>query len=160
MKKAISLVLLIVMVLSCVGFAACVGGGVIPPGGGTTPPPSDGGTTPTPTPTPTGGGFTRNDMPVYPGCGQAGKMAWAIPPEEGEWQRVEWRWYETGDSQSKVVAFYQSEMPKNGWQQTMTMEMGELSWFMYTKNNEQDGAMVWIGAEDGKTTIGLMRGGE
>jgi hypothetical protein len=59
-----------------------------------------------------------------------------------------------------VVAFYQSAMPQNGWQQMASMEMGEVSWFMYMKNNEKDGAMVWVGEEDSKTGIGLMRGGE
>lgn len=150
MKKTISLLLLIVMVLACISLAACQAGEMTTP--------SDGGT-PTPAPS-SGGGFTWNDMPVYPGAKQTEKAAWAIPPEEGEWQRTEWRWYETGDSQSQVIAFYQSVMPQNGWQRMASMEVAEVSWCMYTKNNERDGAMVWVGAEEGKTYIGLMRGEE
>ncbi len=159
MRKTISLMLLIVMVLACVGFTACGVGEVTPPSsGGTTPTPSDGGT-PTPAPS-SGGGFTWNDMPIYPGATQGGEVAWSMPPEEGEWQKAEWRWYETSASPSQVIAFYQSAMPQNGWQQMASMEVEEVSWLMYMKNNEQDGAMVWVGAEEGKTYIGLMRGGE
>ena len=150
MKKTISLLPLIVTVLACVSLAACQAGEMTTP--------SDGGT-PTPAPS-SGGGFTWNDMPVYPGAKQTEKAAWAIPPEEGEWQRTEWRWYESGDSQSHVIAFYQSAMPQNGWQRMASMEVAEVSWCMYTKNNERDGAMVWVGAEEGKTYIGLMRGEE
>ena len=74
--------------------------------------------------------------------------------------KVEWRHYETSASKSKVFAFYQSAMPGKGWQQMMKMEMEELSWLMYTKNNEKDIAWVYIGEEDGKTMFHLMRGSE
>jgi hypothetical protein len=41
-----------------------------------------------------------------------------------------------------------------------SMEVEEVSWCVYTKNNERAKAMVWVGAEEGKTYIGLMRGEE
>jgi hypothetical protein len=41
-----------------------------------------------------------------------------------------------------------------------SMEVEEVSWCMYTKNDERDGAMLWVGAEEGKTYVGLMRGEE
>lgn len=85
-------------------------------------------------------------------------MTWATSPEEAEWQKAEWKWYETGDGQNEVVAFYQSAMPAKGWQQIGMWQVEEVSWFYYTKNNENDGAMVWIGTDEGKTAIGLMRG--
>lgn len=40
------------------------------------------------------------------------------------------------------------------------MQVPEGNWFWYTKNNEQDVAWVWIGSEEGKTIISLMRGSE
>lgn len=156
MKKVVSLVLLVVMVLACAGFAACDGGGAPPPSGEPTPPPSEDGVTPPPS----AGGFTWDDMPTYPGASQIAKGSWMEPPQEGELHRVEWRHYETGDGKSKVFAFYKSAMPGKGWQQMMEMEMGEVSWLIYTKNNEKDVAWVYVGEEDGKTLIHLMRGSE
>ena len=154
MKKIIFLALVAVMLLACVSFTAC-GGGAPPSGEGAES--GDGTTAP---PSSDGDGFTWNDAPTYPGASQIARGSWAIPPEEGEWQRAEWRHYETGDSQSTVVAFYQSAMAQNGWQQMMEMEIEEISWFWYTKNNEQDGAMVWIGKDNGNTIISIMRGGQ
>ena len=56
-----------------------------------------------------------------------------------------------------VAMFYKMEMPKNGWQETMWMEVQEMSWGAYNKNGEQDAAMVWITSEDGTTILALMR---
>ena len=49
MKKVLSLVLVVVMLLGCIGFVACGGGdgGTTPPSNGETAPPSNGETTPT-----------------------------------------------------------------------------------------------------------------
>ena len=149
MKRLICVALALVVAFTCLGLAACGGGD-----GGTTP--SDGDTTP-----PSGvGGFTWNDMPVYPGAKQIQEMAWTIPSEEGEWTKAEWRYYETGDSVSTVTTFYKSQMPGKGWQDTFWMEMEEMQWGCYIKNNEQDVAWVWIGSEEGKTVISLMRATE
>ena len=153
MKKAISLVLILVVILGSIGLVACGGGET-----GTTPTPSNGGTTPTPSPTPPPSGLNWTDMPVYSGVvTQVQKGSWAIPPEEGEWTKVEWRYYETGDSVSQVAAFYRAQMPGNGWQEVAWMEMQEMSWGLYNKNDEKDGAMIWVGSDEGKTFIALMR---
>ena len=109
---------------------------------------------------PSGGGFTRNDVPVYPGASQVAKGSWMTRPEEGESHKVEWRHYETSNSASTVFAFYQFTMPQNGWQKMMEMEVEELSWLIYTKNNEKDVAWVYVSGEDDKTLIHLMRGSE
>ena len=166
MKKIVAVVLLVAMVLACASVAACGGGGVTPPPAGeptpappseTTPPqPSDGGVTPPSS----GGGFTWDDMPVYPGAAQVAKGSWMEPPEEGEMSRVEWRHYQTGDGKDNVIAFYKSAMPGKGWQEMASMEMGELSWLMYTKNNEADLAWVYVGEGDGETLIHAMRASE
>jgi len=142
------------MALGCVGFVACGGG----EDGGTTP--SNGETAP-----PSGGGLTWADMPVYPGANRIQEMTWTIPSEEGEWTELEWRYYETSGSVSAVTTFYKSQMPAKGWQEQgwmdwSGMEMEEMQWGYYTKNNEQDVAWVWIGSEEGKTVISLMRATE
>ena len=146
MKKAISL--LLVLMLGCVGLVACGGGEGS--SGGAAPPEEEG------TP-PSGGGFTWNDMPVYPGANQVQKGSWSIPPAEGDYSKVEWRYYETGDSMSTVASYYRSQMPAEGWQEMGWMEMEDVSWGYYSKNNEQDGAMIWVGSDEGETFISLMR---
>jgi hypothetical protein len=158
MKKVISLVLVLVIMLGCVGLTAC--GGEKGEGVGTTPPTNGEPTAPAEKETPSsGGGLTWNDMPVYPGANQITKGTWTIPPaEEGDYSKVEWRYYETGDSASDVAAFYKSQMPSKGWEEIGWMEMQDMSWGIYNKNNEEDAAMVWTGSgEEGKTVIALMR---
>ena len=150
MKKVMSLVLLTLMVLASLSFAACVGGATTPPSGeGTTPPPS-------------GGGFTWNDMPVYPGASQAAKGTWTIPPtEEGQFAEIEWRHYETGDSLSTVVSFYKSQMPGNGWEEAGWFETPDMHMGNYSKNSKQDVAVVTVTSLiEGGILIALMRASE
>lgn len=164
MKKIISLVLVVVMMLGCVGFIACGGGETE-----TAPPTEEEDVTlPTEEGEPTellpSGAVTWNDMPVYTGANRIQEMTWTIPPAEGEWVKLEWRYYETRDSVSEVAAFYKSQMPAYGWGEqfwyVMEVEMEEMQWGWYTKNNEQDVAMIWIGFEEGETGFALMRGSE
>jgi len=158
LKKVISLVLVVVMMLGCIGLVACGGGEEVgpPPTEEEAPPPSE----EEPTPPPPGVGLTWGDMPVYPGANQVQKVTWSIPPAEGDFLRIEWRYYETRDSVSAVATFYKSQMPGKGWEETFWMEMDEMRWGYYAKNNEQDGAMVWVGFDEGKTFIALMRATE
>ncbi len=157
MKKVIPLVLVVVMMLGGIGLVACGGEEVGPP-------PTEEEEAPPPTeeeaPPPSEVGLTWNDMPVYPGANRIQEMTWTIPSEEGEWTKIEWRYYETGAIISTVTDFYKSQMPGKGWEETFWMEMEEMQWGYYSKNNEQDVAWVWIGSEEGKTVISLMRATE
>jgi hypothetical protein len=160
MKRLISIMLVLAMVMGSVGFVACTCAQ-----SETTPPPSNGGTVPPSngdtTPPPTTGGVTWNDMPVYPGANQVEEMSWTMPlEEEEEWSKVEWRYYETRASVSEVAAFYKSQMPGKGWQDQGWMDMVEIQWGYYTKNHEQDVAMIWLSSEEGKTVFSLMRATE
>jgi len=157
LKKAISLVLVLVVVLSCVGLVACAGRGE------SETPSSNGGTTSTSggeAPPPSVGGLTWDDMPVYAGAEQIQKASWAIPATEGDWSKVEWRYYRMEDALNDVgmvAMFYRMEMPKNGWQEMRQMEKQDMSWSYYSKNDEKDGAAVWISYDEGKTVFALMR---
>lgn len=157
MRRTISLLLVVVITLGCIGFAACGDGEEKE----TTPPPSSEQTnnqTPQQAESSTSGGdLSWSDVPVYSGAKQVQKGSWSIPPAEGDYSKVEWRYYETSDNVSNVVSFYKDKMPGKGWEQMGWMEMPEMNWGMYNKNNEQDAAMVWICSEDGKTFIALMR---
>ena len=56
-----------------------------------------------------------------------------------------------------VAMFYKMEMPKNGWQQMMEMEVQDVAMLFYTKSNENDAAYIWVGSQDNKTVFALMR---
>lgn len=162
MKKVALITLILVLVLSCFSLAACGGG--------------DGDdeitsieteetaeeTTDEPTETPAPaqpGDLTWNDMPVYSGASQIQKGSWAIPAEQGEWSKVEWRYYETGDSTDAVASYYKAQMLNKGWSEMMWMEAEGIAWAYYTKNSEKDGAMFWctVDEDEGKTIFAVMR---
>jgi cytochrome c553 len=107
------------------------------------------------------GGLTWNDMPVYPGAVAVSEMTMNFPAdEENDWTKSEHRVYETSDDVAAVSDFYEAQMPANGWEEMMTMNTGEASMYNYTKNNEQDGAYIWIvtDEDEGKTVIQMTRG--
>ena len=83
-----------------------------------------------------------------------------IPSDEGDYSKVEWHYYETGDNIDSVVNFYQDKMPDNGWDEMMWMDIEDVAYGMYTKNNEADAAMIWMMEEDGDTVIAMMRASE
>ena len=158
MKRALSLVLVMLIVLGCVSLVACGG----EENGVSTPQDSEAenGEAKSEEEVSTlssGDGLIWKDMPIYSGAKTIAKGAWAIPAAEEDWSKVEWRYYETNDTLSEVAKFYKSQMPDSGWQETMWMDAGEMSWAFYQKNNEQDGAMIWVNANNGNTVIALMR---
>ena len=104
-----------------------------------------------------GGGLTWSDIPIYSGAKQVQKGTWAIPAEQGEWSKVEWRYYESDDSADDVASFYKSQMPSEGWHETMWMEAEGVAWAYYSKNGEEDGAMFWVASDEGETFFALMR---
>lgn len=167
MKRVILFMITLAVVSACLGLVACGG----EEEGGTSPPPSKVETT-TPSgegakpsapsveeakPSAPSGGLTWNDIPVYSGAKQVTKGSWSIPPSEGDYSKVEWRYYETGDSLDAVASFYKSKMPDNGWEEMGWMEVPQMKWGGYSKNNENDAATVWVGSDNGETAIALMR---
>ena len=141
--------------ITCIGFIACGGNGngtTLPPSKKETPTPPEEATMPSPS-----GGFTWDDIPVYPDAKQVQKGSWLIPPAEGEYSKVEWLYYETSDSVDTVSSFYKGQMPNNRWKEMGWMETPEMNWGMYSKNNEHDAAMVWMGLDEDRTYIALMR---
>ncbi|MBA7683058.1 hypothetical protein ES703_91414 [subsurface metagenome] len=99
-------------------------------------------------------------MPVYSGAKQVQKGSWSIPSTEGDYSKVEWRYYESGDSPETIAAFYKTQMPAKGWEEMGWMEVPDMSWGLYSKNNENDAAMVWVALDDGNSVIAMMRATE
>lgn len=139
MKKVMPLVLATVMTLGFSWLIACGGGSEVP--------------------SPVAG-LTWDDIPVYAGAKQIQEATWSMPTTEEDWAKVEWRYYGMDDDVNDVrmvTMFYKMEMPKNGWQEIDQMETQDMSWGYYTKNNEKDGAVIWVGYDNGKTVFALMR---
>ena len=158
MKNTIYFLLTVVLLLGCIGLIACgeKDGGATQEPAQTPSSPST--SSPTQIAPSTIGGLTWNDMPIYSGASQIQKGSWAIPPAEGDYSKFEWRYYEVKDSLDKIAAFYRSQMPNKGWEEKGWMEVQQMNWGMYTKNDEKDAAMVWINSEEGKTVVALWRG--
>jgi len=158
LKKFLLLVLVFALILGCLGLAAC---GSSEDEEEVTPPPAEEEEVAPPEEEEaeplSGGKLTWSDMPVYSGADQIQKGSWAMPPAQGEWSKVEWHYYETGDSVDKVASFYRDKMPDKGWDEMMWMEAEGVAWAYYSKNNEKDGAMFWISSDEGKTVFALMR---
>jgi hypothetical protein len=153
MKKALLFVILAVLLIMCIGLVACGGNNE----GTATQEPAKTTAASTKTTVASSGGLTWNDMPVYSGAKETQKGSWSIPANEGDYSKVEWRYYEVSGSMADIVSYYKSKMPGNGWTETAWMEMGTTAWGMYNKNSEKDASMVWIMAEGGKTILSMMR---
>jgi hypothetical protein len=156
MKKVVSLLLALALLLCCTGLVACGGGG-----DESTKTTTKSTTTSSSTKTTTqasGSSLSWNDMPIYSGAGQIQKGTWAVPPaEDSDYSKFEWRYYESSAGVETVSAFYKSQMPAKGWTEKGWMEMQEVYWGMYDKNNEKDAALVWIASQEGKTVIAMWR---
>ena len=153
MRKLLTLLLVLILISAGISMFACSGKEKAEE----TQTPATSEPTKEPAIVPSTGGLTWNDMPVYPGAKQVQKGSWSIPPTEGDYSKVEWRYYESGDNLDTIATSYKTQMPARGWEEMGWMEVPEMRWGIYNKNNENDAAMVWIASDDGKSVIALMR---
>jgi len=157
LKKLLLLLLVSILVLAGISLFAC--GGEEEVEETQTPPASEPTMAPEkePVTAPSTGGLTWNDMPVYSGAKQVQKGSWSIPPAEGDYSKVEWRYYESGDNLDTIATFYKNQMPAKGWEEMGWMEVPDMRYGVYNKNNENDAALVWVASDEGKGVIALMR---
>ena len=179
MKKLVSLALVLVLAIGCVSLVACNGGEEEEPA-----PSAEATATPKPEAAApseeeeaaapeeeaaapeeesVSGGFTWDDMPIYPDA-EEDEDALSIEGASEEGVRMEWRHYKTTDSFDKVVAFYKSGMSEYDWERVRwaDMEPTTAGWSMeggiYAKNDHHDQASVEIADKaDGSVYIALMR---
>ena len=154
MKKALA-ILAITAVFALV-LAGCGSGGTATTTTATTSP-TGSITSTTTTSTSSGGDVSWDDVPVYSNASAVQKGSWAIPPAEGTWGTVAWKYYETGDSLDAVTSFYDDQMPGNGWSEQGNLNTAVFNWRFYTKNGENDAAMIWVGSQNNQTVFALMR---
>jgi hypothetical protein len=167
MKKTISIVIALLVILSCVGTTACDSEkekgatqtqtqsqqqkttGAAPK---TTQPQSAG----------SAGGSSAgwSDMPIYPGAQENMKVS----SDKNETINnkpavIESRMYTTSDKRDNVVAFFKDKMPANGWKETVWTEtkVGDKgsSIGQYDKNGGDSISIVQISDTDKGTLIKL-----
>ena len=162
--KKVALTLTLAMLIVGITLAGCA-----PKSGGTTQTPAS---TPTTTPAPstapsatpsgapapqaTTGGAAWSDIPIYPSLRQVQEKNIPFPPTANN-IKAEFRYYETGDAPEKVVTYYKSQMPANGWEQAAWTEAPQVAMGGYTKSQEEHIAWVWVFAAEGKTQVMLGR---
>ncbi len=164
MRKLISLILVLSLVLTCVTLVGCNGGDgdeEIPgfPTAGSSPDdrPSPADTADTPD---TSGDFTWDDVPAYPGADREEEFSMSMGGggEYGDFERIEWRYYSSDDGVDEIADFYEDEMPDKGWTEVMVMTIAEMTWSYWEKDNGNTGAYVGASEDDGETMLWMWRG--
>ena len=108
-----------------------------------------------------------SDVPAYANSTQVSVRTWLVLPTEGvDWAGLEWKYFSSDDSWQTVNAFFNTELPKNGWQykaedvpdNILQIESNYLTkfsyyedfpspevWSAFTKNNGRDWVIIWVG---------------
>ena len=92
------------------------------------------------------------DMPIYPGAKPSNSWSSAARGGKGVMAGLE-----TDDPKSKVISFYQAELPKNGWVIDTTTNTEEGAMFIVRKN-DRIGWVTITAEKNEKTTIGIIVG--
>jgi hypothetical protein len=98
-----------------------------------------------------GGGKTPEnfgDIPIYPGCTQLMKIT-GDEDNDGQPGILDHRIYITSDSVEKVVNFYKTQMPLNGWNEDMWAE-STITIGSYSKSEKNSAAVIGIAPADAK----------
>jgi hypothetical protein len=105
------------------------------------------------------GGAMKN-IPIYPGAtAVTGVTPPPVPGAAGGYEDVEARLYETGDDKDKVCDFYESEMPKAGWEKAIFMAVDEGCITSWLSRDGKTGATVVVAEQsDGKVFISIVAG--
>jgi hypothetical protein len=97
-------------------------------------------------------------VPIYPGAEQVFRYKWD-DISGGKPVTLEKRIYETADNTNDVAAFYETQMPANGWEEKLWTEIQTVFTGQYQKNDGQDFVAIGIAPndKDGGTSISFDR---
>jgi hypothetical protein len=123
----------------------------------TTAPPEE--TTSTTAPASSTGG-TKNiwsDIPIYSGAQPAADTGFGLTIQgDPSFPNSEWRFYETPSSVSPVSDFYNKQMPDKGWTKESWLDMGEMQYGSFVKNNETRRCLIYVIANENVTSINIL----
>lgn len=104
-----------------------------------------------------GGDVTWDDVPVYPGADRTMEFSGSMGGEEGDCDRLEWRYYEVSADPADVADYYLDEMPGHGWTKYGEMKMsGVGAWSMWTKGDGADAAYIYAMGDGEEDTVLMM----
>jgi hypothetical protein len=121
-------------------------------------------TTPTKTSSPpkttsTGSG-TRDiwsDVPIYTNAKAAEDEGFSLSVGgDPSYSQIEWHFYASTDAYTKVVDFYTKQMPAKGWTKMMWVNVGEMAYGTFQKNNEDRLCMVYVIKTEGGAGINIQ----
>jgi hypothetical protein len=94
-----------------------------------------------------------------PGSSRIQKGNWSIPADnKTDYVNMGWQYYEVPSPVADMASYYRKQMAARDWNEKSWNDTPQMSWGLFTKNNENDAAMVWISTgETGKTVIALWR---
>jgi hypothetical protein len=100
------------------------------------------------------------NVPIYPGATEtAGVAPPPVPGATGDYEDVEARLYKTGDDKDKVCDFYESEMPKAGWEKAIFMTVDDGCITTWLSSDGKIGATIVVAEQsDGKVFISIVAG--
>ena len=109
-------------------------------------------------PPPSGG--TMQNIPIYPGATAVmGATPPPVPGGTGGYKDVEVGLYETGDDKGKVCDFYETEMPRAGWEKAIFMTVDEGCITTWLLSDGKTGATVVVAEQsDGQVFISMVAG--
>ncbi len=111
--------------------------------------------------TPESGDFWA-DIPVYKRASRVEEINITIPQAQQprDFDRLEWRYFKTGDTVESVALFYKTAMPQNGWQRIMWMDLPEDASFGTWRKRDGDIVSFTSVARDREehTAITIWRG--
>jgi hypothetical protein len=121
-------------------------------------------TTPTKTSSPpkttstgSGTGDIWSDIPIYPNAKAAEDEGFSLSVGgDASYSQIEWHFYASTDAFTKVVDFYTKQMPAKGWTKMMWVDVGEMAYGTFQKNNEDRICMVYVIKTEGGAGINIQ----
>lgn len=108
-----------------------------------------------PTSPPEAAGDWKN-IPIYPGAKATEKYSVSLPLG-AELKDIDYRFYESKTKVEQVASFYQTEMPKRGWDGSF-ITGSDFAMGNYQKDDGKTIAVVMLNLDDGMVKIVLASG--
>lgn len=128
-------------------------------GGGTSTTSTAGTSSPTKTtPSGSGTGDIWSDIPIYPNAVKAEDEGFGLSVQgDPSFSQIEWRFFAVQNVDlDKVADFYKEKMAANKWNKMMWVDVGEMSYGTFEKNNETRMAMIYLILSEGGVAMNIM----
>jgi hypothetical protein len=98
-----------------------------------------------------------SDIPIYPGAQVAEDQGFTISVGGDEsYSQIEWHFFASTDDFAKVVDFYKKQMPAKGWGKMTWVDLGEMSYGSFQKNDEIRTSLIYVIRSEGGAAINIQ----